>query len=412
MSHQEFVHVGNVDVSHKSVFNNLSTSYKAPIIKKQPAQYIFLRVDGWQSAYQSVNNVLLHLMRRTKSESSKGLYLYHIYKFCIYSNKNPDELIVLRKVQVETLVQGFADSVLDVSPRYSNLVVAILKTFFKLNGFKHAKQLELETYKAPKRERKTPEYIPTKSEVYKMADSAGSLRDRAIILTIFSTGLRNSTLRALCYYDIAEELRKGCINIKIPVYPEMKERDPNACKDRTPYYTFTSDDSTEALSLYIKERENRYGNIENAEPLFSSEYNQIPRNKRNRKLISARELQIIVKQAAKRAGINQWKSVHPHCLRKAYKTVLHTPTIDGGNLDINIQDFFMGHVLPGSRDPYFDSSDTEYLRAQYQRLKFGRVIIENRFKILIAAVTKAFEGTDINPEQAIKEYVKLKEISK
>jgi len=286
--------------------------------------------------------------------------------------------------------------------------VAILKAFFSANGFKRAKALELETYHAPPRFRITPEYIPTKSEVYGMADSACSLRDRALILTLFSTGLRNSTLRAIRYKDVAEELEKDYSNIMIPVYPEMKEVEPNACKGGKPYYTFTCDEATQALKLYTKERKEKHGSIEAFEPLFCSEYNQIQKDYRRRKLLTSRELQIIVKSAAKRAGISQWKAVHPHCLRKAFETVLHSPLIDGSNLDSEVHLFLIGHSLPGSQDPYFDRSKPDRMRIQYSRLRFGRTTIENKFKVLKAAVARAFEDTDLDPEQVIEEYVKLK----
>jgi len=309
---------------------------------------------------------------------------------------------------VEKLVQGYADSLRDASPRYSNLAIAILKSFFRANGFKRAKALELETYHAPPRFRITPEYIPTKSEIFRMADSACSLRDRAIILSLFSTGLRNSTLRAILYRDIAEELDSDFTNIMIPVYPKMKKIVPNACKGRIPYYTFTCGEATQALKLYIKEREERHGRLEGSEPLFCSEYNQIDKDHRKKKILTSRRLQIIVKSAAKRAGVNQWKAVHPHCLRKACETVLHGQLIDGYTLDVKTQEFFMGHVLPRSQDPYFDRSKVEHMRIQYSRLRFGRTVIENRFRVLKAAVARAFEDTDIDPEQVIEEYVKLK----
>jgi integrase len=311
----------------------------------------------------------------------------------------------LRRDQVEKLIQRHADSLRNNSSRYANLAITVLKVFFTVNGFKRARALELETYHVPRRFRITPEYIPTKSEIYRMADSACSLRDRAIILTLSSTGLRNSTLRALRYQDVAEELKSGRTNLMIPVYPEMKEVVPTACKGGIPYYTFTCDEATEAIKLYLKERGEKYGGIEGSEPLFCSEYNQIPKHLRSKKPLTARELQILVKEAARRAGISQWKAVHPHCLRKAFETVLYSPLIDGGNLDVKIQEFFMGHVLPGSQDAYFDSSKVEYMRIQYSRLKFGRTVIENRFKVLKAAVARAFEDTEIDPEKVIEEYV-------
>jgi integrase len=371
----------------------------------------FLGVKERRSSYRSVNNLLLHLMRKSKSEGSKRLYLWHLYKFCKYTSRKPNELVALRRGQAEKLAQEYADSLRNISPRYSNLAVAILKAFFVVNGFKRAKALELETYHTPPRFRVTPEYIPTKSEVYRMADSACSLRDRAIILILFSTGLRNSTLRGIRYRDVAGELEKDHANTMIPVYPEMKEVESNACKGGIPYYTFTCDEATQALKLYIKEREEKYGGIEGSEPLFCSEYNQIKKENRRRKLLTSRELQIIVKSAAKRAGIAQWEAVHPHCLRKAFETVLHTQLIDGGNLDVKVQEFFMGHVLPGSQDPYFDRSKAEHMRTLYSRLRFGRANIENKFKVLKAAVARAFEDTDIDPDQVIEEYVKLRNSS-
>jgi len=68
----------------------------------------------------------------------------------------------------------------------------------------------------------------------------------------------------------------------------------------------------------------------------------------------------------------------------------------------------MGHVLPGSQDPYFDRSKIEHMRNQYSRLKFGRSPVENKFKVLKAVVSRAFEDTGIDPEQVILDYVKLK----
>jgi integrase len=374
----------------------------------QPTYYKFLAVEDWHSDYSSVNNLLLHLIRKTKSERSKKNYLWHLFKFCQYVGKKPNELITLRRDRAENLVQKYADNLMPASPRYSNLATAILKAFFFVNGFKRARALELETYHAPKRFRIRPEYIPTKSEIYGMADSAGSLRDRAIILTMYSTGLRNSTIRAILFRDVAEELNKGIANIMIPVYEKMKEIDPSACKGGIPYYTFMCDEATLALRLYLKEREDEFGGIEGSEPLFCSEYNQIPKIERKGKILTARQVQMIVKSTARKSGQSQWELVHPHCLRKSFETVLHSPLIDGSNMDVKVQEFFMGHILPRSQDTYFDSSKVEKMRLLYSKLKFGRTTVENKFKLLKAAVARAFEDTDIDPDQVMEEYVKLK----
>jgi hypothetical protein len=86
--------------------------------------------------------------------------------------------------------------------------------------------------------------------------------------------------------------------------------------------------------------------------------------------------------------------------------VLHTPLLDGTNLDVSIQEVLMGHVLPNSRDNYFDRSKVDWMRLQYSKLRFGRAVIENKFKVLELAVARAFEGTDIDPGKALEEYVR------
>jgi integrase len=142
--------------------------------------------------------------------------------------------------------------------------------------------------------------------------------------------------------------------------------------------------------------------------LFCSEYNQICKTDRKKKPLTPRQLQIIVKSAAKRSGMSQWEHVYPHCLRKSFETVLHSQLIDGSNMDVKVQEFLMGHILPGSQDAYFDSSKVEKMRILYSKLRFGRITVENKFKVLKAAVARAFEDTDIDPDQVIEEYVKSK----
>ncbi|MFC1505718.1 tyrosine-type recombinase/integrase [Thermoproteota archaeon] len=369
----------------------------------------FLQVEGWQSHYQSVNNLLMHLSRKSRSEGTKKVYLWHLYKFCLFTERSPAQLIKMKRDVIEKTVQRYADSFSNVSRSYSNIVITSLKAFFKVNGFKRNKSLELESYYQPPRNRTTQEYIPTKAEVYRMADSVCSLRDRAIILMLYSSGLRNSTLRALRVKDVSKELLDGQDVIKIPIYPEMKRVDPAACKGGIPYYTFLCSEGTQALRLYLENRKERFNGILDEEVLFCTEYNQISKEERRKKPITSRELQIIVQQTAKRAGITQWKLVHPHALRKTYETILRNQMIDGSNMDVKTQEFLMGHILPGSQDYYYDSSKVETMRILYSNLRFGRTVIENKFRLLKAAVARAFEGTDIDPDDVILQYAATKQ---
>lgn len=383
-----------------------SNSSSTPSVRKKAHDaYRVLRVRGWESQYQSVNNLLLHLSRKSRSEGTRKIYLWHLFKFCQFTDNTPSQLVKMRRDIAEKTVQRYADSLATASSRnYANIAIAALKAFFSVNGFKRNRALEIQSYYQPPRQRLTREYIPTKAEIYRMADSACSLRDRAIILMLYSSGLRNSTLRAVRVKDVKEELLAGRDVIMIPIYPEMKQIDPAACKGGIPYYTFLCDEGTQALRLYLEDRRERFGEVRDEEPLYCTEHNQISLDERRKNPITGRELQIIVKQAARRGGLQEWGLVHPHALRKSYETVLRSQLIDGSNVDVKTQEFLMGHILPGSQDNYYDYSKIEAMRVLYSNLRFGRAVVENKFKLLRAVVARAFEGTDVNPDDIIMQY--------
>jgi len=361
--------------------------------------------EGWTSNYRSIDNLLKKLFRKSKSEETRRTYLATIAKFCNYMGMSPDELINSNAECINNALQGYCDALdrMAYSRKYINNIIQVMKSFFKANG----KEICVERYYLPARYRKRHEYVPTKSEVYEMADCAGSLRNRAIILFLFTTGLRVSTLCALTYGDVRDELEKGLTIIKVPVYPEMKRRVTGACKNNITYFTFASDEAVKALRLYINERVGKYGAIDPEDPLFSSETRLIVKHQRSKKFMTAREVQRLVKQAAKKAGLKNWMHITPHSLRKSYQSVLRGELIDGGRLDVKTQEFFMGHILSGSQENYFDWSKSEELRAEYARLNFARQTVENKFRVLELALQKAFEGTGLNWREVLLEYVSL-----
>jgi integrase len=284
----------------------------------------------------------------------------------------PDELITLQKEEIERLIETFCYHKMEngwKSPRTANTALFMLKTFFKVNGFKGSRKLEVEGFHQSTRERTKPEYIPTLEEARRMANVAGSLRDSAIILFIVSAGLRNGTLRALTYSEVKDELEKGQLNILIKVHKGMKKIVFSACKGDIEYCVFTSVEATEALKLYLSYRR-RIGEIQGGEILFCSEHNRLSRKERASKPLTARDLQIIVKSAARKAGIKEWKNVVPHSLRKTFESVLRSQFADSGRLDLKTQEYFMGHILGGSMDTYYDKTKIDELRKEYAKLIF------------------------------------------
>lgn len=311
--------------------------------------------------------------------------------------ENPDELVKLDRKEASQIVQNFVDSLKerDLSIRYVNVSLAYLKTFFRVNGFKSEKELEVERYYQPSRYMKREECIPTPEEIYRMAYAAGSPRNKALVLALYTSGLRNSTLRALRYGDVKEELEAGLRIVKVQVYPEMKETDPDACKGNIPYYSFISKETVEALNEYWTERREIYGDINDNEPLFSAESTNMDLDVRRNRPVMKKSLAAIVKRAAKKAGIKNWSAVHPHCLRKTFESELRN-----SGLDAKDQEFLMGHILPGSPDPYYDKTKIEEMRTKYaQVVFFPRSILDlEKAKIEAAFVTARMLGL---PEEKI-----------
>ncbi len=394
---------------------------------EKPVWWTFLRIGegGWSSEYRSADLLLEHLKRKGSSVASRRAYCYNLWRICHLVEKildlkippeltgdiaildlkmpselmreirltaerlkvdkiDPDKIILMIKENPEALrrlIQKIADKHNDLrSIRYANHIIALAKAFFEVNKV----ELDLKGYTQHTRSRKRQEYIPSLSEALKMADVAGSLRDRLIILFLTYTGLRNSTLRALVYneaypdpllqeYTIKKQLDRGEEYLAIVVDEVMKERVPDACKNKIPYYTFIPPKVTECLRLYLCEMEEKYEAILDDQPIFHTENRRIPLDERLRNHISARELEEIVKNAAKRAGITNWKVVYPHCLRKTYESFLRNQP-DDVRLDVKDREFLFGHTMPGSQDAYYDKTKIEEMRAKYARMIFEPII--------------------------------------
>lgn len=145
----------------------------------------------------------------------------------------------------------------------------------------------------------------------------------------------------------------------------MKQRVPGACKGLIPYYTFICHEACEALRSYLREKKGKYGPIGLDDPFFHSEWTLWSRNERTHMRLNRRTVGLIVRKAARFAGIKEWRHIIPHCLRKAFESVFRSSTTDGERLDKETQEFFMGHILPGTQDVYYDKTKVEFHRNEY-----------------------------------------------
>lgn len=194
-------------------------------------------------------------------------------------------------------------------------VYSSLRSFFRyLNRYENIENNPVQGFKNPKMSKKLPDFL-TLDQVLDILSSfdirdPGSLRDRAILETIYACGLRVSEATTLKVNDVHFDqevlivLGKGNKERMIPFYPK--------CGRLLKKYI------QEARSQFIKE-EHGY--------LFVS---------KSGKPVSNRYVQYMLKDAGDRCGIPL--ELHPHMLRHSFATHL----LDNG-ADLRVVQELLGH---------------------------------------------------------------------
>jgi site-specific recombinase XerD len=215
------------------------------------------------------------------------------------------------------------------------------------------------------------EYIPDRDTVYQMADECTgltSLRDRAIILCLFQSGVRATCLCNWTYNLVKEqiEVKKIDLPIKLMITDEM-DRKLRFNELLEYYYTFLHEYAVLALNDYIESRKVELGwEPKDSDIIFISEgwrrrYNK--RGKRTNNPLTRRDLLDIIKKAAANIGIDPSK-IWTHCLRKSFENHCRF----SGGLDHKNVEIMMGHNI-GIALHYID---LELLKKEYMKVPWMR----------------------------------------
>lgn len=249
------------------------------------------------------------------------------------------------------------------------------------------------------------QYVPTKEDVYRMADAAPTLRDKAVLTCLFQSGVRGGCLcnwKWKMFKDTLFQKDRATGESILPKYPIRvlitADEDSKIGSYGVQYYvTFLNVEAGEALREYLswrmKPKTVKFGSGENTSGgrrKYREEIEQWkPRDddyifvtggtaSRGNKLdLSA--LSEIVKRAAERVAIDS-ATVWPHVFRKVFRKTLYA----AGVAD-DLGEALMGHKLLGSKGNYFDCHDDEQLARQYSVSDFGRItssrIVRNEEKL-------------------------------
>lgn len=214
-----------------------------------------------------------------------------------------------------------------VSPKRAHMIISAVRSFYKANGFPIL-NLKLPKPHTLKRNHK----LQLRAEhVRKLVEHAPTLRDKAIILMLFQSGMDISTLISLNYGDVA----RGLENNEEPLAIHVVRK-----KAGTEYVTFIGRDAINALKAYLNKRRQRQGEIGWDEPLFVKEKKKGKGVRLNRVLIEKMMKEtailsgLVSKEEMESADMNPCR---PHALRTAFATIMKLQGVNN-----EIVEYWMG----------------------------------------------------------------------
>lgn len=255
-------------------------------LKTQYLEYLEIEKDRSQKTIENYDHYLARFLDWAKVSSPAGI---------------TDELVRSYRLHLNRLSDEKGHSLKKITQNYH---VIALRNFLKYIAKRDIKTLSAEKVELGKTEDRQIDFLEME-EVQRLFDAAGgadpkSLRDRAILELLFSSGLRVSEL---------VNLNRDQVNLKTG---EFSVRGKGG-KVRV---VFISDRAKSALERYMEKR------MDIDPALFARiGLKQIEGKKQSSNLrITPRTIQRIVKYYALKAGIV--KDVHPHTLRHSFATDL------------------------------------------------------------------------------------------
>lgn len=246
--------------------------------------------------------MLEELQRRNYAKSTIRYYLQAVANFAKHFGRSPDKLgpDELRSYQAY-LLQERKLAVGSVIAR-----VAALRFFFVRTLKRHEFREDLPY---PKDRRRLPTVLSLE-EVTRLINAAGNLLQRALLMTLYGTGMRRTEVSLLKVSDIDSqrmmirvERGKGGVDRDIPLSPALLETLREYWRWKKPRtYLFPSTESQRGKEQPISDKTVWYA----------------------------------CKEAARHAGLT--KRVSPHCLRHSFATHL----LEGGT-DLRTIQILLGH---------------------------------------------------------------------
>lgn len=236
------------------------------------------------------------------------------------------------------------------------------------------------------------EHVPSKKEIYMMLGAPANLRDEAVILSLWQSGVR---VGCLCRWQVGMVYDQLYPEVKVPVVLKISsETDTKLSGYSLGYYvTFLGKEAAEAVKEWLEWRKQHNHNLKPKAPLFVS--NAI-------KPLKPSVVRDMVKRLAPLAKIDP-ETIWPHMFRKAFKKILNAADIDE-----DTREALMGHRLPGSRENYFDRHDIDEVAEKYMSCNFSSETVSEDARKEIEELKERLRAVEQVPPSEDPRYADLK----
>jgi len=264
------------------------------------------------------------LMVRKYSQKTIKLYLHHNREFLKFSKENPYEV---SNTDVRDYLYYLANDK-DASTSTLNTTISALKFYYGVV----LKRNFVYGIKRPKKDKNLP-VVLSQEEVSQILSDVKNIKHRAILMIIYSSGLRVSEVVKLKPDDID---------------PEGKMIHVKGAKGRKDRYTILSDVALDTLNEYIRRYKPQRWQFPGLNPA---------------RHLTTRSVQTIFEQACEKAKIT--KDVSVHSLRHSFATHL----LEGG-VDLRYTQELLGHKSSKTTEIYTHVSnrDLSQIKSPLDRL--------------------------------------------
>ena len=219
----------------------------------------------------------------------------------------------------------------------------------------------------------------TTEEIKRMLDVSKSLRNRALILFLSSSGVRRGAIPNMRIKDL-KQMQLGCL--AVTVYPNEHEE----------YVTFINKESSEALTAY-HERRKKQGEILTPESLVFPSANSY----RKSLAVTDASISFLIRRIKIAAGIGESTddNLLVHAFRRRFDTIFKLKD----NANISLVERLMGHSTTISLDNSYFQPTVENLFTEYQK-GMSDLTIDDTERLLVERETMKDEITELQKEQS------------